>query len=278
MPIESIDAFPLRELAARRAYTVLRVKTSEGITGWGEAPAIKPDDLTRARSLCISQEVTRYDYLTRQLAGTTIAGALNMALVDAAAKSANVPVYQFLGGPTRNKVRALTPLPVVDALEASLAMGCRAFTIPLALPAAITPRTRLAPGLIAAFETLRKNGGEGVDFVADGMAKLPSAEAADIAVALEPYRPLWLDRPCHAPAAEVLRRISEESTTPLGLGHDADSLTAIQNHLRDGCIDVVRLPIGVFGITPIRRAAALAETYYVAVAPIHDGGPIATAT
>ena len=42
-------------------------------------------------------------------------------------------------------------------------------------------------------------------------------------------------------------------------------------------IDVIRADISRYGITRIRRVAALAETYYVGVAPFHDGGPIATA-
>ena len=40
---------------------------------------------------------------------------------------------------------------------------------------------------------------------------------------------------------------------------------------------MVRLNFGQHGISAIRKAAALAETYYVAVAPVHHGGPIASA-
>jgi len=47
--------------------------------------------------------------------------------------------------------------------------------------------------------------------------------------------------------------------------------------LGDGIVDVVRMDLHKLGITPLRRAAALAETYYVAIAPFHTGGPVATA-
>ena len=50
-----------------------------------------------------------------------------------------------------------------------------------------------------------------------------------------------------------------------------------QGLLREGLVDLVRPDIGIFGISGVRRIAALAETYYVAVAPRHDGGPIGTA-
>jgi len=47
--------------------------------------------------------------------------------------------------------------------------------------------------------------------------------------------------------------------------------------LREGLIDLVRPSIGIFGISGSRRVAALAEPYYVAVAPGHNGGPVTTA-
>jgi galactonate dehydratase len=47
--------------------------------------------------------------------------------------------------------------------------------------------------------------------------------------------------------------------------------------LREGLIDVVRPDIAHWGISGARRVAVLAEAYYVAIAPNHDGGPVATA-
>jgi galactonate dehydratase len=50
-----------------------------------------------------------------------------------------------------------------------------------------------------------------------------------------------------------------------------------QDLLRADAIDVVRPDLGRLGISQARRISAVAEPYYVAVAPFHDGGPIATA-
>jgi galactonate dehydratase len=47
--------------------------------------------------------------------------------------------------------------------------------------------------------------------------------------------------------------------------------------LREGLVDVVRPDITQWGITGARRIAVLAEAYYVAIAPHHEGGPVATA-
>jgi galactonate dehydratase len=74
-----------------------------------------------------------------------------------------------------------------------------------------------------------------------------------------------------------VRKVANETVVPLGFGAGTADAGVFQALLREGLVDVVRPDIGVFGISGARRVAALAETYYVAVAPRHDGGPIGTA-
>jgi galactonate dehydratase len=277
MRISALDAYPVREPSGR-TYTLLKLSTAEGVTGWGESVSISPASLARARTLVIGQEETRYDFLTRQFAGDPLGAALNMALLDLAAKRSNVPVFQLLGGPTRNKVRAITQMANESAMEALLAQGHRAFLAPVELPRTVTSRPRAIAAVVDRFHALRRKAGDHIDFAPDGESRLPSAEASDLAAALEPFHPLWFEQPCPAANVTLLRRMAAESTTPLGLGHDTIDIGAVQSLLRDGVVDIVRLPIAKLGITPIRRAAAIAETYYVAMAPYHaSGGPVATA-
>ena len=278
MKITALDAFPIREPQSRRAYTLLKISTdTRGATGWGETHSISPASLARARSLLIGQEPSRYDVLTRHFAGDPLSAALNMALLDLAGQEAKAPVFQLLGGPTRFKVRALTALSSPNQRDALLAQGHRAFLIPIALPTAITSRPNIVSSIATQFANLRRSSGDNVDFVPDGQALLPSAEASDLAVALEPFHPLWFDRPTRDPNTEVLARITSESTCPLGLGHDFSTIAPVQNLLREGVVDILRLSLNTHGITPLRRAAAIAETYYTAIAPHHTGGPVATA-
>jgi galactonate dehydratase len=277
MKITALDAFAIREPGSGRAYSLLKASTDENLTGWGETTAFAPAALARARSVLIGQEPSRYDVLTRELSGNPIAAAANMALLDLYGQQSKAPVFQLLGGPTRHKVRALTVLSRPQDREALLAQGHRAFLIPIALPATITSRPNIVSQVTSQFAALRQSSGDTVDFAPDGQALLPSAEAADLAVALEPYHPLWFDRPTREPNDEVLARIAAESTTPLGLGHHLNEFAPVQNYLRDGICDILRLSVNRLGITPLRRAAAIAETYYTAIAPHHTGGPIATA-
>ena len=103
MPITAVAAFSLREPKSGRAYTLIQIKDSSGLSGWGEASRIEADSLNLARQILRGQEHTRYDVLTHQLASDPISGAINMALLDLCGKAAKAPVFQVLGGPTDRK-------------------------------------------------------------------------------------------------------------------------------------------------------------------------------
>jgi galactonate dehydratase len=88
---------------------------------------------------------------------------------------------------------------------------------------------------------------------------------------------LWFDEPCPVTNLEAVRKISGERVTPLGFGRGISDAGVFQALLREGLVDVVRPDIAQWGISGARRIAVLAEAYYVAIAPHHDGGPVATA-
>jgi galactonate dehydratase len=172
-----------------------------------------------------------------------------MALVDIVGQTAKAPAYQVMGGPTRNKVRALTAWS-----DAAANAGHKAFLV----GPQYEPR-------------------DGFDYVVDGRSSMTPNQASLLAVQLERLRPLWLDEPCPPTATGALQKISEESVTPLGWGAHVDELSQIQDMLREQVIDVVRLSLLRHDLWSIRKAAALAETYYTAGAPHPGPGPISTA-
>ena len=106
-------------------------------------------------------------------------------------------------------------------------------------------------------------------------ALLTPGDAASVAKTLESKHPLWFDEPCAHSNIEAVRKVSDETVVPLGLRRGIEDPGVFQALLREGLIDLVRPEIGIFGISGARRIAALAEPYYVAVAPRHDGGPVA---
>lgn len=106
----ALDAFPLREPVSRRAYTCLRLRTRSGATGYGECSRLAAADLSALRAAIQGKEASSFQSIRRSLAvsASALAG-LDMAMLDLLGKFTKAPVYQMLGGPTRNQGRALAP-------------------------------------------------------------------------------------------------------------------------------------------------------------------------
>ena len=279
LEITELRFFPVREPASGRSYGVLRVTTRSGLSGFGECARATADEVHQAEQGCVGRQATSYVTLE---APPSLAGALNMAVLDIIGKSSNAPVYRLLGGPTRHKVRALALLHgTTDAeLLASFDLAAashRAFRVPVPAPTARNQGRAYQIRMRQRLEALRTRGGDKVDFVIDGSDVLTPGDAASVATTVEPLHALWFDEPCSVSNIETIRKISEESVVPLGFGREIENHGTYQELLREGLIDVVRPDIGREGITRARRIAALAEPYYIAVAPNHEGGPVATA-
>jgi len=296
--ITEILAQAVQEPVGQRSYVVVIVRTDAGISGVGEATA-SPDSLAAVarilglRNDLIGRDATAIEMVRQILLSRSggrpgesaaVQGAVNMALLDIAGKLAKAPVYELLGGPTRNKVRALAwlgeppgPKELLSEVLRARAAGFRAMVVPLRIPDDPTRGRGFYRQAVAALESLRAAAGDELDFVLDCGGRLTPAIASVLAREFEPFHLLWLDEPVGDSDRMGLARIAAETVTPLGCGR-----TVVNNHeflelLRSDAIDTVRPDIVRHGITSIRKAAALAETYYVGIAPFHRGGPIATA-
>jgi galactonate dehydratase len=284
LTIDDIKAHALREPVSRRTYTVLEVHTKGGLTGYGECPAAPADGLALAKQTAVGQAATSYEVISRQLAAQPgMQAAVVMALLDITGKYAKAPLYQALGGPTRNKARALAPLSGATDAELAAHMkrardaGHRAFLVPAPASAAANQGQAFVKATRARLDSLRAEGGPDVDFVLDGGGRLSPGDSASLAAALERFHLLWFDEPCRTSNIATLHKIAGETVTPLGFGRRVHQGGPFQDLLRDQAIDVLRPSLALNGLSQLRRFAALAETYYTAIAPFHEGGPIATA-
>lgn len=274
-------------------YVVLKLAAAEGISGYGEAPATPSPQVAVDR---LKQElaglpgrdpaqVLRIDRDLREAGASPSArGCVNTALLDLLAKSAKAPLYEYLGGPTRNKARAMafihgdSAAEIRKAVISAKAGGHRAFSVPLEMPNAHARGRSFFTNVRAALDDLRQAAGEECDFVLDCGARLTPGEALSVGDRLEDFHLLWLDEPCGELNAASRASISHGTSTPIGFGRGITDNSRFQDLLREDGIDVLRPSIALNGITAIRKAAAIAETYYIAVAPYHRGGPIGAAT
>jgi galactonate dehydratase len=260
LDITEIHGFSVREPVSKNQYALLRVTTRAGWIGWGECAHDPDADIKTLQAAWTGKPAHAYATIPP---ASPYRAALDIACLDILGKAANAPVYRILGGPTRNKVRAYSwphedfPVSVIELPRAASRNQGKAYQNQILALANAVPTDR--------------------DFIVIGNGSLTPGDAASVARTLESKYPLWFDEPCAHSNIEALRKIGDETVVPLAFGAGIDDPGVFQTLLREGLIDLVRPEIGIFGISGVRRMAALAETYYVAVAPRPSGGPVGTA-
>jgi galactonate dehydratase len=263
------------------SYVVLQVRTQSGLVGYGECNSLSGSDLRATNQAVVGRAASSYQALDG-LAPPAVRGGLNIALLDIVGKATQAPIYRVLGGPTRNKARAITRLSgstdeeLQSDLQKQLAAGFRAFLIPIPPPTARNQGSDFVRAGVTRMQAMRASALD-ADFALEARAQLTPGDAASLAAAVERLHPLWFDEPCTVSNLETIRKIADETVVPLGFGRTIYDPGTFQDLLREGLIDLLRPDILTHGITGIRRLSAMAETYYVDVAPWHEGGPIATA-
>jgi len=276
LAIANMKAWRLREPDSGRRYTVVRVTSQSGANGYGEGGEIKSAGFASARAV-IGRRATAVEFVRNHLNSLpALEAAVNNAMLDLSANVTSVPLYRFLGGPVRFKVRLLAGLAAPSGVGEAQQRGFRAFTL------AVPPRESLSR-LQAYVDSVKKSmadfkrlAGGDAEMVLDAAGALMPGDAAVIARAVERDHPIWFDEPSKIVTQDALIRLTEETTVPVGIGRDLTNIADFQNLLRLGCVDVVRPSLALNSVHKIRRIAAIAETHYIAVAPHHAGGPIGT--
>ncbi len=279
--IVEFRAWRVKEPDSNRRYTVVRLGSQGGASGYGEGGPALAAEITAARAAAVGRRATESEYIRAALhALPSMEAAVSNAMLDLVSRAKGLPIYQYLGGPVRYKARILAHLEGKTAAEAAPSLerakrqGFQVFTT------AVPQRDAMIP-LRAYVDQVRKHvadmqalAGASAEWVLDGGGAMTPGDAASVAVALERLHPVWFDEPTGAVRPDALSKITDESVMPIGVGRTVTGIDGFQSLLASGSVNIVRPDLGLNSLTKIKRVAAIAETHYVAVAPFHNGGPI----
>jgi galactonate dehydratase len=271
---------------------VVTVETDEGITGVGEGGT--PDMVAQCAAMLIGEDPSRIQHLWQLMyrgffypAGREKLhglGALDLALWDIKGKALGVPVYELLGGRTRDHIECYsTGYPwqgnLLDTARACIEAGFRAFRTGVADPGegrAFNAR-RMVDESFRRCQEIREGVGDDGDWAIDFHTRLDLADAVRLCGLIEELNPLFVEDPLRSENPGALATLRTLVRTPIAVGEQFgdrwDSNELIERHL----IDHLRVTLpNTGGITEFVKLAALCETHYVSLVP-HFTGPIATA-
>jgi len=292
-----------------RSFVTLRLTTSDGVTGLGDAtlngrelavasylrdhvvPLLIGRDPARIED--IWQYLYRGAYWRRGPVTMTAIAAVDTALWDIKGKVAGLPVYQLLGGRSRDAVLvyshasgADTPS-LLDDVARFRELGYRAIRAQAAVPGiggsygvrkgtvyepAATSLPDEQPWSTEAYldfaptylEAVRERFGFDFHLLHDVHHRLTPIEAARFGKRVEDCRLFWMEDPTPAENQESFRLIRQHTTTPIAVGEALSSIWDVQHLITEQLIDYVRTTVvHAGGITHLRRIFDLAALYQV---------------
>jgi mannonate dehydratase len=293
-----------------RNFVTLKIETDEGIYGLGDG-TLNGRELAVASYLTdhvlpcmvgrdpfqtedIWQYLYRGAYWRRGPVTMAAIGAVDVALWDIKGKALNTPVYNLLGGKSREGLLAYahcTGKDIDGALEdvaRHKEMGFKAVRVQSGIPGLAAaygiskgpgryePAERGLPSeyewstemylrhVPKLFARVREMFGEEIHLLHDCHHRLTPIEAARLGKELEPFHLFWLEDPTPAELQEGFKIIRQHTTTPIAVGEVFNTIWDAHELIRNQWIDYIRMtPVHSGGLTHLKKVADFAELYHV---------------
>lgn len=118
----------------------------------------------------------------------------------------------------------------------------------------------------------------GMDVGIDFHGRVHRPMAKQLAASLEPLHPMFIEEPLLSDHPAELARLAQQTSIPIALGERLYTRWDFRPMLESGAVDIIQPDVAhCGGISELRRIAAMAEAYDVALAPHSPLGPIALA-
>ncbi|MFN8441830.1 MAG: galactonate dehydratase [Caldilineaceae bacterium] len=298
--------------AEMRNWVFVKIETDQaGLYGWGEAslewktravvgavedfaPMLLGEDPQRIEFLY--QKMYRQSFWRLGVIGMSAISGIEQALWDIRGKVLGQPVYNLLGGAVREKVRMYTHLGggnMKSVYETQLKDDAKAF-VDLALEVVsrgynavkvlITPPTESLNSIASykyaekVMEAMRLAVGDEVDIMIDCHGRHAVANAIEFCRVLAPYRPYFIEEPVPPENVDAMVEVRKASPVPIATGERLVTRFGFREIFEKQACQVIQPDLcHCGGLWEAKKIAAMAETYYMGVAPHNPLGPVANA-
>lgn len=283
---------PITRPMFNQSFHVVTVETDAGITGIGEGGS--KDTIQECAEMIIGEDPSRIDRCWQLMfrgrfypAGREkldAMGALDLALWDIKGKALGVPVWQLLGGKSRDHVECYsTAYPgkatLKETVQACMADGFRAFRTSVSDPKGGLPFNshQMVRRTYEDCMQIREGVGKEGDWAIDYHTRLDFPDAVRLSTLLEPLEPYFCEDLVRSENTQVYRQLRSQVKVPIAVGEQFGTRWDYNDLIENRLIDYTRVSLpNCGGITEYVKQAALCETHYVGLIP-HFTGPIAEA-
>jgi len=280
-------------------WLFLKITTDDGLEGWGEPIVEGRADTVRAAveelgEYLIGKDSNRIEDLWQVMyrggfyrGGPVLTSAMSgieQALWDIKGKRYGVPVYELLGGAVREKMRVYAwiggdrPSDTAEAARSKVAEGYTAVKMNGTEEMEWIDSHEKIEAAVARVAAIRDAVGYGIGVGIDFHGRVHKAMAKVLMKELEPFKPMFVEEPVLPENNEALKELARVSSIPIATGERMYTRWDFKRLLADGAVDIIQPDLShAGGIWEVRKIAAMAEAYDVAVAPHCPLGPIALA-
>ncbi len=260
---------------------LVRATASDGTVGWGETYGIvAPEAVTAIVADVVAPVVTGrsalapaatwddlYDLMrVRGFFGGFYVDALagvDIALWDLAARIAGLPLHAMLGGARATRIPAYVSGLPKATLAARVALagewrarGFRGFKYAAAVS---------HEGVVAEMTALRAALGDDADLMVDLHWRCTGQQAVQLADALAPSRPYFIEAPCAPEDVAGLAFVGAHARMPVAGGEELRTVHEVLPRLP--ALSIVQPEMGHTGVTQFMRIAQLAAAHHARVIP-----------
>lgn len=294
-PKDGLKVTRLETFLVKPRWLFLKIHTNAGIVGLGE-PITEGRALTCATAIkeiepyligkdprAVQhhwQAIYRHAFYRGGPILTSALSGIDQALWDIKGKALGIPVYEFFGGPTRNRVRVYAHAGNPERMKESVAKGFTAFKTGPAKrrPARYVETPAAVDYAVEKFAEMRKTVGEEVDIGIDFHGAIGPALAKVLIKKLEPLNPMFIEEPCQAQNHDIMAEIARGTHLPIATGERVFTKWGFQDVLSKKAATILQPDLcHAGGISEVRSIAAMAEACYASIAPHNPLGPISLA-
>jgi galactonate dehydratase len=226
------------------------------------------------------QAMYRHAFYRGDIILTSALSAVDIAMWDIKGKALGVPVYELLGGPTRDRIKCYGQAESVEETKTHvLAAGYQSMKTSVSSTRGRLSRSSESPyyidGFVEKVKAIRDLVGPNFDLGIEMHGEHEPPAAMEIIHALDQFRPWFYEEPIQFQNLPLMAEMAKKTTFPFATGERMVTKWQFRDLLTAGAAQLLQPDIThTGGVTEMRAIAALAEAFYADMLPHSKEGMI----